>query len=188
MKHQKAILVILGFAVLLAAFYYFVFYGFHFPPCVYREKNLVVPQALERALISMQKDQYVVVGKDPESCSPDLGDIRKEIVSESTINNISIGRQYFEDRDRVVEVLPGDTEFRLMEIVARTKHGITAIDSGRGPIYYLILQDSRGETYKIATVQLGFEEEDAYLIALDEGMAPLPLSWTYFEEAFGTYW
>ena len=51
-------------------------------------------------------------------------------------------------------------------MMAVAKHGITTIDSGSGPIHHLILKDSKGNFYQVATVSLGINKGDEFLKAV----------------------
>jgi hypothetical protein len=50
-----------------------------------------------------------------------------------------------------------------IRLVAVSKHGITTIDSGGGPILHLVLKDAHGILYQIPTVFLGINKGEEFL-------------------------
>ncbi len=69
-------------------------------------------------------------------------------------------------------------------MVAKTKHGITTVDSGPGPIYYVILRDDQGDVYKVATVDLGFDASESFMSIYKENMKVGDLSSGYFRKFY----
>jgi len=137
--------------------------------CPYTEKDVSVPDFLQKAVLVMEQDEYAATGNDPECCtgiwSPlkALGVINNEIIERSTIANTTVGREYFEHQGRKVELLPKGKRFSVVRIIAKTKHGIEAVDSGPGPIDYLVLKDEAGVFYKLAIVSLGTNKGEPYM-------------------------
>jgi len=146
----------------------YVYYGSLTRNCIYTENKLPIPEQLTKGEIVVAKDAYLAVGKDKEyACLKNFGSIDREIVGAESINNLTIGRRYFTDRGLAVESLKKRASFRVVDVVAVTKHGLTTIDSGSGPIYYLILKDKNNISYQIATVSLGLNKEDLFLSFVD---------------------
>ena len=73
-----------------------------------------------------------------------------------------------------MESLKKGALFHITDVVAVTKHGITTIDSGSGPIYYLILKDQNNILYHIATVSLGLNKKDLFLSFVDSSQSVNP--------------
>ena len=130
------------------------------------------------------KDEYVAIGKSSDYCSSILKNIGYQIVDTEIINNITIGKEYFESHGQTVSNLDKGKKFTLEKIVAETTHGFSAVDSGPGPIYYLILKDEQGSVYQIPTVRLGSDEKKSFLDYYINGLEMGSLTWTYFENIF----
>jgi hypothetical protein len=165
---QKVIVILLIIIVALFLGGRYVYYGSLTRNCIYTENKLSVPEQLTKGEIVVAKDAYLAVGHDKEyACLKNFGSIDREIVGADTINNLTIGRHYFTDRGLAVESLKKGASFRVVDVVAVTKHGLTTIDSGSGPIYYLVLKDKNNISYQIATVSLGLNKEDLFLSFVD---------------------
>ncbi len=146
----------------------YVYHGSLVRNCIYTENRLPVPEQLTKGEILVAKDAYLAVGHDKEyTCLKNFGSIDREIVGADSINNLTIGRRYFTDRGLTVESLKKGASFRVVDVVAVTKHGLSTIDSGSGPIYYLILKDQNNISYQIATVSLGLNKDDLFLSFVD---------------------
>lgn len=179
----KKIKPLIGLAVLFVVFYgiyYGAYYGFRFPPCVYTDEEASIPEDLQNADILLEENVYLARGNDPDNCSPMLKSIKNEIVDTETIGNITVGEKYFTERGLTVEPLTSGKTFKLIKIVAVTKHGLSTIDSGSGPLYYLVLKDEQGIIYQIHTASLGSDEDEAFLSFSNNGVRQGMLSWEYF--------
>jgi len=165
---SKTIIVLL---IVIGALYLggrYVYYGPLMRNCIYTENRLPVPEQLTKGEILVAKDAYLAIGIDKEyACLKNFGSIDREIVGADSINNLTIGRHYFTDRGLTVESLKKGASFRVVDVVAVTKHGLSTIDSGPGPIYYLILKDQNNISYQIATVSLGLNKDDLFLSFVD---------------------
>lgn len=165
---QKIVIILL---IVIGALYLggrYVYYGSLTRNCIYTENKLPVPEQLTKGEIVVAKDAYLAIGHNKEyACLKNFGKIDKEIVGAESINNLTIGRHYFTDRGLTVESLKKGASFRVVDVVAVTKHGLTTIDSGSGPIYYLILKDQNNILYQLATVSLGLNKEDLFLSFVD---------------------
>lgn len=132
------ILLLVIFALYLGGHY--VFYGSLTRNCIYTEKKLPVPEQLTKGMVVVAKDAYLAVGHDKNyACLKYFGSIDRKIVGPATIYNLTIGKHYFTNKGLTVESLKKGALFQVTDVVAVTKHGITTIDSGSGPIYYIIL-------------------------------------------------
>lgn len=187
---SKAIIIIFILFVLLFLGGRYIYYGSVTRDCIYTENKLPVPGALEAGTVVVAKDAYLAIGIDKEhECLDSFGKIDREIVGPDTINNLTIGRQYFTNRGLSVQTLKKGNEFKVVDIISVTKHGLSTIDSGPGPIYYLILQSSDGLLYQIATVSLGLNKQDLFLAFVDgtqnyDPSAPQLLSPDSFNETY----
>ena len=154
----------------------YIYYGSLIRNCIYTENKLLVPEQLTKGKIVVAKDAYLAIGHDREySCLKDFGNIDRKIVGAESINNLTIGRHYFTDRGLTVESLKRGASFHVVGVVAVTKHGLSTIDSGSGPIYYLILKDQNNISYQIATVSLGINKGDEFLSFVDTNTPSIKL-------------
>lgn len=165
---NKKTLLILVSVILLTGVFFAVknlfLNGSPFRSCEYTESILPVPPDLTIGIIKTTLPSYVAIGKDTDyGCLESLGLVTNEIIGPETIGNSSIGKEYFRKQGRAVDSLDVGKKFHVTKIFSVTKHGIGTIDSGRGPINYLIMEDEAGVSYKLATVELGINEEDAFL-------------------------
>lgn len=167
MKLKKVIIVPIAVSVLYFGIH-LIYYGSLTRNCAYTENILPVPEQLTQGEIVVAKDAYLAIGHDKEYvCLKSFEDIDREIVGAESINNVTIGRHYFTDRGLVVDSLKKGASFHVVGVVAVTKHGIKTIDSGTGPIYFLVIKDKENILYKIATVGLGFNKDDLFLSFVD---------------------
>lgn len=161
---QKIIIILLAAVGFLYLGGHYVFYGSLTRNCIYTENKLPIPEQLSKGKVVVARDAYIAFGHDKEyGCLKNFGNIDREIIDPETINNITIGRKYFTDRGLTVESLKKNTSFRIVDVISVTKHGLSTIDSGPGPIYYLILKDQKDILYRIATVSLGLNKGDQFL-------------------------
>ena len=131
--------------------------------CIYSEKELPVPEQLTKGEIVVAKNAYLAVGRDKNhGCLKKLSIVDRKIVRSGEEQYYTYGSNVL-----VIEPLKQNFSFQIVGIVAVTKHGITTIDSGSGPIYYLILKDKNNILYKIATVSFGLNQEDLFLAFKD---------------------
>lgn len=142
----------------------YVYYGSLTRSCIYTSNKISVPEEIAGGEIIVARDSYVATGVDEEySCLKNFRNIDNEIVGPENINNPTISRRYYIDKGLSLKKLIKGTSFKVVAIISVTKHGISTIDSGPGPIYFLILKDNSGVLYKIATVSFGFNKEDLFL-------------------------
>jgi hypothetical protein len=140
--------------------------------CSYTEEILPPPKALTEARIVVFSRTYLAKGASDYSCLPNFGKITREIVGPATIDNITVGENYFTRTGRTVEALATGTEFRVTGIAKLKKHGFAAIDSGKGPFYFLILKDKDGLEYQISTVETGINASDRFLTYVPDSEKP----------------
>jgi len=168
MKTKKVITLLFILFILLYLSVHFIWYGSIIRNCIYTEDILQVPQQLIDGKIVVAKDAYVGVGHDKDySCLQNFDNIDREIINPKSIDDISVGRKYFINKGLKIESLKKNTTLTIVNVIAVTKHGLSAIDSGSGPIYFLILKDQNNILYKIATVSLGINKDDLFLSFVD---------------------
>ncbi|MEJ0062327.1 MAG: hypothetical protein WDO70_03780 [Alphaproteobacteria bacterium] len=132
----------------------------------YTEEILPVPEALASGMLMTTRKAYQAIGapgKGEYGSLSILGQISHELVGPEDIGNPSIGKQYFTRQDMKVIDVPRGTTFKVLEVMAVTKHGIKTIDSGQGPICFLVLADSQGEKYYTSTNAFGINREDRFV-------------------------
>ena len=171
MKPKISIILLAVIPILFLAGRY-IYYGSLTRSCIYTEESLPVIKKLSNGEFVIAKDAYLAIGKNADyNCLQNFGNIDREIVGPETINNITIGRKYFTNRGISVKSLKKGSSFRLTDIIAITTHGLSTIDSGPGPIFYLILKDKNNISYQIATVSLGLNKEDLFLSFVDSSQS-----------------
>lgn len=162
---------------------HYVLYGSFTRNCIYTEESLPVPEQISKGTLVVTKEVYVGTGQDPEnSCLKNLGTIGREIINSESIDNVTVGKRYYTDKGLAVEPLSLGTTFRVVGMLSIKKHGISTIDSGSGPINYLILEDRNGIKHQIATSGLGINSEDLFLTYSEPGQPrAMLLSPFYFD-------
>jgi len=153
--------------------------------CPYTSEPAPVPPELAGATLRLEQDAYLVTGKSPERCGGALASIEREIVSRNVVSGSTAGAGYFEDQGRSLEPLPAGATFTLRGVVGQRKHGLFAIDSGPGPLYYLLLDDAQGVRQVMGIASLGSGEAESTVSAWAGGRRVRELSWQYFERAYG---
>ena len=174
-KKQK---ILSGFALIVALIgvAWVVGYGFNSRPCVYTYKNSVVPPLLLGKKIILKKTAYLVRGTPPDSCEWSDIQVFNEIVHSDAINNVSVGKHYYESQGRRVFDLKTGKIFHLKNIVSRSRRGLGSIFSS-SPIYFLLLQDELGAEYKVSLSSLGYDEKEAIFRFHPESTEVGFLSW-----------
>lgn len=139
------------------------YYGSTFRSCIYTEQELPMAEKLKKSKIFFTKSAVIISNGSQEdfSCLLLMGSIPNKIIERR------YAYIYKEGQQRIVNP-SDDLEMEIIKIVAVTKHGITTIDSGSGPLTYLILRDKSGVSYKVPTVGLGINDGDEFLKAVSE--------------------
>ncbi len=131
----------------------FIAYGSIFRSCNYTEESIAVPEDLRSAVIVFTKDTQLATGKNFEyGCLTELGKIEREILPPDQINNETINTMYERNGLKLEASQARSKQYRVINIYAVTKHGISTIDSGPGPEFFLVLSDENGQRYEFATV------------------------------------
>jgi len=138
------------------------YYGSPIRSCIYTEEKVPLPPVVKTSQIFLIKPVVVVNDGSPEySCLTEMRTISNKLVEQK------YAYIYKNMEQRTITPSDGMT-FEAVQLIAVTKHGITTIDSGSGPIYYLILKDQSGTYYQVATVGLGINSGDEFLKAVSE--------------------
>ena len=164
LKYIGAILFVL---VCVAGFYGCrqVFYGSWKASCPYTEQILSVPALLAKGKLIVDSNLAVVEGTDPEyGCLKEFGKFQKQILGrQGNDATYSDGGYYAERGLKMTSLEMQEAEFQVEQVIAVYKNGLAAIDSGRGPIHYLILKNKDGVRFKFTIVFLGANEEDHFM-------------------------
>ncbi len=148
---------------------HYFFYGALVGNCNYTEDKIPVPEQLAKGEIIVARDAHLAVGHNTDyGCLKIFGRIDKQIIGPEEFNDLAIIQHDFIDRGITIETLKKGTSFHVVDIIAATKHGISTIDSGPGPIYFLILKDQNNVFYQVSTVSLGLDSENFFLSLVDE--------------------
>lgn len=156
-KHRSRKIVFSAIAISLF-FWGYVFYygGVPFPPCIYTEEEISIPQELVGNTLILEMDTLQLNGTNPEyECLLKLGGIRNEI-RES--DSDSIAQDHYYVGKRTIEHLRKGATFRLASVFLVTEHGVGTIFSGSIPSHVLVLEDNFGKKYNIHTVWLGNDQ------------------------------
>lgn len=158
--NKRAILILLVFFILLLGWRAF-YYGSVFRSCIYTEKEIELSETIKNSKFHFIKPAVVVTeGLDKTFlCLPEIGLVTNEIVEMQYASHYTQGRKTTVTPEMNLVLEP----YKMMAVM---KHGITTIDSGSGPINYLILKDSNGLLYQVGTVGLGLNKGDEFLKAV----------------------
>jgi hypothetical protein len=177
-RKWRNILVSLGLFFSFLA-YIFIYGQFEEPFCKYTEDSLEIPEELRDAKFYLEKDSNVVGGENTEySCLREIGKINNDIWDQESMMSFT---SYFTREGRTIEPLKAGKVFALEKIIAVTKHGISTIDSGPGPIYFLVLKDGEGVQYKAAPGDFGTDEKES-IMRFEGSNGKGYVSYTYFED------
>lgn len=156
---QKKVAVLIGLTLVGSFLLYIIYYGFsfNFPPCIYTEEDVVIPQELSGVTLVGEKYASIYTGDDGEelACTKILGSIEKFIVNGSDAAYVL---HYGAKEQRTIK----DMRFTLKQIVKTTKHGVSAIE-GSGTIDWLVLEDENGIRYRLNVPSLGVSAEESFL-------------------------
>ena len=148
-----------GFFVVLVGIYvtyHIDQHGFTLSSCNYTAEAVSMPENLKNTTLTLERDTVVFRGKIIQNCDPLLANIENELVSASMVKRYELdGQLEYLAQDRSTETIPYGKKFTIDQIVLQTKHGISTIDSGPGPIKYFVLKDETGQKYLVAGIYLG---------------------------------
>lgn len=159
-KNKKTIILVV-ILLFLALCLRTCYYGSPFRSCIYTEKEIPLSTKIKKSKILFARPAVIVSNGDDESftCLSEMGLVSNQIVEQRYAYIYKKGQQR--------TITPADNIIlEPIRLISVTKHGITTIDSGSGPILYLILKDPSGAFYQIATVGLGMNKGDEFLKAV----------------------
>lgn len=137
------------------------YYGAPFRSCVYTEKSFPLPESLTHAKAHFIREAAIVNGVDKNyECLMELGKITNQIAS---LQDAHISSYYTIDPKIIPVNEKSDLELEPVKLISTMKHGLSTIDSGPGPIEFLVLKDKEGHLYKVAGVSLGINKGDEFL-------------------------
>ncbi|QDK38127.1 hypothetical protein [Bdellovibrio sp. NC01] len=170
LKNQRYLLAIFIVIFVLVGLRY-CYYGAVFSSCIYSEKELPLTAEFTDSVFILTKSVAVVRGESADyKCLPHMGQIRNMLVEAQYADHyrtsVVNGKIEYIDVKSGLNLYP-------MEVVAVTKHGITTMDSGSGPIYYVVMRDPTGQLYQVATVSLGLNKGDEFMKAVKNGKETL---------------
>lgn len=147
--------------------------------CPYTEKVLTPPPALVGSSIILESSSiFSETGKEVDFCTPLLRKINRQLVYADKID-IRFSSRY----GRVLDPQPKGKVFTFEKVVSKTKHGLSAIDSGTGPFFSIIVKDEQGADYVLPSVYLGNGKE-SYFSYYQQGQRMNALYW----DCFGIYY
>lgn len=131
--------------------------------CAYTETELELAPEIAEARLKIIKGATQVHGKDKEyRCLKEMSQIENILVTPDSATNY----KYQIENIKYDHLAPNsDLEFTAIKLMSVSKHGLATIDSGKGPIQYLILKSQNGTLYSVATVSLGLNAGDEFLKA-----------------------
>jgi hypothetical protein len=166
---KKIVIGVVGLVVVAVATRY-SYYGSFTRSCIYTEEERTVSARFLSAKIFLFKQAAVLSGTTEEyACLPIMSQYDNRIVEVQYAGNEKGQKSLIDEKSNL--------EFQIIKYVSVKKHGITTMDSGSGPIDYLILKDQSGKIYRVATVSLGINRDsDEFLKASttegDEVLSP----------------
>lgn len=149
--------------------------------CPFTEDIPVPPDALVDSTIKLESTNvFVAKGKDRSRCSPILASVRNEIVSGETIS--SVGEKYFNRLGTTIEPLPVNKTFTFEKVIAVSQHGLSAIDAGEGPLFYVLMRDERGVEHLLPEAYMNSSNEEKPYFGYYHGDVRVnSLHWECFE-------
>ncbi len=160
-----------------------------FSSCSYTEDPVNIPFSLSKKTFILEEDAYLAVGKSKEYCVPSLREISHELLSVDVVENSAIDKEYFMLNGQVIKALLKGKVFTIDSIVSQKKHGIGSMDSGSGPIDYILLRDEEDVLYILPTpyISFGAGVDDGISLGLyEDGVKVGFLDWFYFKNLLGT--
>lgn len=163
-KLQRKALLFAGLAILCVWLgLRFIYFGSVSNNCIYTEKTLAMkPNVATAKVIFARPAAIVSEAYEPYKCLLGFASVKNQIMNsryELRYDNgsaIDLKKITYVDSKSKIELQP-------VRLVAVFKHGITTVDSGSGPITYLILKDQYDVQYQVPTVDLGINEGEEFL-------------------------
>ncbi|GEM_PF-2020545 len=163
-KFQRKTFLFIGLAALCAWLgFRFIYFGSIIRNCIYTEQTVPMkPSVATARAIFVGPAAIVSEAYDPYKCLPGFVSVENQIM-QSKYKIIHDNGSAIDPKKITYVDAKSKIELRPVRLVAVTKHGISTIDSGGGPIIHLILKDPHGAYYQIPTVYLGMNKGDEFL-------------------------
>jgi len=190
LKNKKILLAIGAFpAFFLVAFlgitFWIASFGFNNPyPCEYTQTEVDLPPIIKNTQLVLEKDMYLGTGKQPSECFWIMTLPHKELIDRESIDNLTIGKEYFEERGQKISPFPKGKTFEILRAISERKHGIRTVDSGSDGGVSLILKDAEGTEYTIHETSLGFDEREATIWYYRNGNRESALTWELMNDYY----
>ena len=146
-KIPYGIIAIISFLIIFFLGRNYVHYGSLLPSCRYTEKVIPVPQALSEGIIQTTMTSYIALGEDKEyTCPSIIRSATNEIVSTQIMDDVSIGKGYYESRGRKVVPFSPDKKLHVTGISEITM--LKGATSGTHADYFYRCLDSLLLSYR----------------------------------------
>ncbi|WP_413557351.1 hypothetical protein [Bdellovibrio sp. HCB209] len=155
---KKIVLGVVGIVIVAVAARY-SYYGSLTRTCIYTEEEREVSARFKTAKLHLFKQAALITGPSADyACLPEMKQYENHIVEVQYSNNERGTKSLLDPNAKL--------EFEIVKYISVTKHGVTTMDSGPGPVDFLILKDQTGKLYRVATVSLGINRDsDEFLKA-----------------------
>lgn len=160
-KIPYGIVAVISFLIIFFLGRNYVQYGSLLATCRYNEKVIPVPSTLREGVIQTTMTSYIVLGEDKDyTCPSIIRSATNEIISTQIMDDVSIGKGYYESLGRKVVPFSPDKKLHVTGISE-----ITILKGATSGTHsdYLILTDEQGLVYKIATKNLGSNKNNLFL-------------------------
>ncbi len=132
-----------------------IFYGSIFRTCNYSMRTIDVPSELRAGILTLSQAAGTVTGSGEYSCLKNFNVKGTQLVAREMAVSWYGGSK--------AGVLNPPQTFKVKEAYEITKHGISTIDSGPGPLYYLSVENENGQEFIIPVVATGINPEERFL-------------------------
>lgn len=161
MNRKKKIITAIIAIIIIFCFYRIINYGSITRTCNYTVQDINLPLELSTKYIKTTQTSASVTNYDSFAC---LGGVFAE---GNTITENRYTYIFEHNPNTVISNIPEGSEFNIIGIKEVTKHGISTIDSGPGPSYFLILKDDLDKIYFLCTSCLGINDSDRFMALVD---------------------
>jgi hypothetical protein len=135
----------------------YCYYGSLTRTCIYTEQELQLPAIFQNSKLEFIKKAAIVRTPAEEfKCLAQMSQIKNRIIGPGDVTIFKDQRVDSIDPEAGLELLP----VKLIEV---QKHGISTVDSGPGPLQYLIVKDQSGAFYQIFSAGIGVNAGDEFL-------------------------
>lgn len=163
-KFQKKMLLLISLGTLCAWLgLRFIYFGSLVRNCIYTEQTLAMNPSVATAKVLFVRPAAIIAEVyEPYKCLPGFASVENQIIPSKYALRHDNGSAIDPKKITYVEA-NSKIELWPIRLVAVTKHGITTIDSGGGPLIHLVFKDTHGALYQIPTVYLGLNKGEEFL-------------------------